>query len=976
MAKGVLSKLRSPLSPKSTSRSSESLGDDAGAQLDRPVSLNVSDVQDAPKTGGTGSRRLPSRGFEKPDMPTENEQTPMEMIPVLSLLVAHSARIYKEGFLMVMPDLDNEGRPAADRQWNECYVLLSGTQLTMWNAESLDRNQTPKPVYHNIQDATMKSLSNLSTSNGSLENVIVLSTTMKNRLLLQIGSRKTFEEWTAALRLAIFERSALQEAYTGALLSSKGTKMHGIRALLGETKFKREEWISVRFGAGMPWKTVYGVLLPASQLKHKHERKAGYGRLEFYEDRVAFKKGREPLATVLSANAAYAVFPERSVLMELSTLIQIDGDIRFRGEQDVRESGIFIMPEQHRGIQGFETLIRTLIPLFDVFGLYGRPKRLNADKNDINSLLFAMPTLPKAYYCDVSDIYLLTSISGSERWNKAEWMHNIKEMLARKMATGFRGVGNIHAVANGGNASRTSSSRNSSKTNSLLAPPVFTGQERSARAVSDPSRLQGPLRSAPRAPVASSAGNPNSPSPKIHQRSASQGHNDNALIVPEGPGLLTPNLEENEDSELRRESYSSFKSAPGESQSDLEESQEPKESSSSRLVSSENLFDPGYKPRHISYGEYSDYVRHYTNPQNQVDEYQKIDDSPTQVSAPRIGPYPRAPGSPRNISGGLLDPQRDAQQGQRRPSGPRPQPDDSQMSLNSSVYSEVSHNDSQSRLASNIPRANLSTPPPQNQKGILDPLNEPSSKQGRPIGPRPVPGDTGPSARVPPSSAGTESQLKPDRVRPEHRDRQYATTGGRVPSGPQGPYQGPPPQGPYQGPPPQGPYQGIPPRNPYHGTPPLGPYQGPPPASQDSVTPEIVQGQFETMNMYQHSPQMATQQQFYQSPYQIPYQMAYQPQQIQPQAHPVAYYGHSQGYSPYAQVPTGPVTGGPYTQPYRAPSGPQAPGNAKTGPYIPGTTKTPYTAPQPSQTKAGKQRTNIPRATGNVNSRDKGPYAL
>lgn len=41
---------------------------------------------------------------------------------------------------------------------------------------------------------------------------------------------------------------------------------------------------------------------------------------------------------------------------------------------DFKQTSIFLMPEQHSAVPGFDTLIRFLVPLFDTFGLYGRPK--------------------------------------------------------------------------------------------------------------------------------------------------------------------------------------------------------------------------------------------------------------------------------------------------------------------------------------------------------------------------------------------------------------------------------------------------------------------------------------------------------------------------------------------------------------------------------------------------------------------------
>ena len=267
---------------------------------------------------------------------------------------------------------------------------------------------------------------------------------MKNRFLLQFASIKLLQEWTAALRLSVFEYTSLQESYTGALLSAKGSKLNGIRTLLSETKFKHEEWVGVRFGSGMPWKKCWTVITPDDEKlrKKKHNKETALlGTIAFYEDKKKSKK--PPLALVTFAYAAYAVYPSKSVLVNNSTLLKIDGRVVFGDNEGEKDSPVFLMPEQHPGVMGFETLIRFLIPVLDVFKLYGRPKRLNADKSDMRSLLFAMPTLPRTQYLDLMDLTMIVALPGSDKWTSQQWTTNIKELLARKIATGYKGTGSL-----------------------------------------------------------------------------------------------------------------------------------------------------------------------------------------------------------------------------------------------------------------------------------------------------------------------------------------------------------------------------------------------------------------------------------------------------------------------------------------------------------------------------------------------------
>lgn len=418
-----------------------------------------------------------------PDIPKlahdrDNAALPNEMIPVLTLLASHGNRIYEEGYFMILSELNNEGEPIQDRKWTEVFGTLQGTIITMWDAVQLDAGKY-ETTFINIADGYMRSVESLSQD---LQNVIVLSTTMKNRFLLQFGTKKLFNQWTAALRLAAFERTSLQEAYTGALLSSKGSQLHGIRAMLMESKYKTELWSNVRFGVGMPWKRVWVVITPHSAIKERKDRKkrGTLGKIELFSDPKDKKK--RPLAVIHQAFTAFAVFPEKAVLVNVSSLIKLECHVEFEGDSETRESSIFMMPEQHPGVLGFETLIRTLIPIYDVYQLYGRPKRLNADKNDINSLLFGMPSLPRAYYLDVIDVFMLTALPDSASWATSDWNSRLKELIASKMATGFKGSGDIHQ-------SRSSSTlRQDSPPQSKLDAPVAVPDRK--RAVSDPNGPQ------------------------------------------------------------------------------------------------------------------------------------------------------------------------------------------------------------------------------------------------------------------------------------------------------------------------------------------------------------------------------------------------------------------------------------------------------------------------------------------------------
>ncbi|KAG5359830.1 CCR4-NOT transcriptional complex subunit [Yarrowia sp. C11] len=428
-----------------------------------------------------------------------DKDTPPEMIPILTLLAAQKERVYFEGYYMLLNDLNKDGKPVNDRKWVEVYGRLQGTVMSIWDAEELDRHKGGltklKPSYINVTDATFKSILTLPSPNGDLQNIIVLSTTLKNRYLLQFSSQKLLQEWSSALRLSQFEYSSLQEAYTGGLLSAKGRQLNGIRTLLAETRFAHEDWVSVRFGPGMPWKRCWTIVAPVDpKVKSKAKKKGyeAYGTVSFYEDKKKVKK--PPLAKITVAQSAYAIYPSSPMLINNSTLFKIDGTVTFDDVEGAKDASVFLMPEQHAGVLGFETLIRFLVPVFDAFKLYGRPVRLNADKTDQRSLLFGMPTLPRVNYLELADILMLVGVSGSESWTPAMWTKNVKEILSRKMSTGYKGSGGLASRR----ASMHSGLGSGGNSPSLAIPPNVFGKDRSVSQPNSPARSREHLREPPR----------------------------------------------------------------------------------------------------------------------------------------------------------------------------------------------------------------------------------------------------------------------------------------------------------------------------------------------------------------------------------------------------------------------------------------------------------------------------------------------
>ena len=358
-----------------------------------------------------------------------------------------------------------------------------------------------------------------------LQNVLSISTAGKNRYLLHFNSLHSLTQWTAAIRLAMFEHATLQEAYTGSLIAGKGKLLNNIKTIMERTKIRNEDWTRVRFGAGTPWRRCWCVISPPDekdvqkqqkQLKKKsaYERSAPLkGNIKFYDTRKT--KKTQPVATITDAYSAYAIYPQSKPLIDQSTLVKVEGSITIHSTPETTTDGfVFVMPEVHPAVSGFEMLLRYLFPVYDVFALYGRPNRLIADTLDTRSLMFAMPQEKRYGYLEILDVAGLIHEAGSQSWNERQWRMKMKELTSTRMT---------RMTQNGRPRSRASSYRG--YRNSLPSRAGTLRYEDGASIRSTPS-LHGetPPMPPPHADSASQIDAPFTPSrPKPqHQRSYSE----------------------------------------------------------------------------------------------------------------------------------------------------------------------------------------------------------------------------------------------------------------------------------------------------------------------------------------------------------------------------------------------------------------------------------------------------------------------
>ncbi|KAI9720044.1 MAG: hypothetical protein M1812_003171 [Candelaria pacifica] len=406
-----------------------------------------------PRTERPSSRPVSMVQTYQPPLMEVAQDTLPELQPIFTFLNSHSNKLYQEGYFLKLNDLDSYGRPSADRSWTECFAQLVGTVLSLWDAAALDaagQDGEVVPTFVNLTDASIKMMGAVPTSANDtepLQNVLSVSTAGKNRYLLHFNSLHSLTQWTAGIRLAMFEHATLQEAYTGSLIAGKGKMLNNIRTIMDRSKFKTEDWARVRFGAGTPWRRCWCVISPPDEKEIQKQqkslkKKSAYdrtvpvtkGNIKFFDTKKTKKV--EPIATITDAYSAYAIYPQSKPLIDQSTLVKVEGTITIHSTPESTTEGfVFVMPEVHPAVTGFEMMLRWLFPVFDTFALYGRPNRLVADTLDVRSLMFAMPKRRRYGYLEILDVAGLIHTEGSQAWQEIEWRKRLKDLTSRRITT-------------------------------------------------------------------------------------------------------------------------------------------------------------------------------------------------------------------------------------------------------------------------------------------------------------------------------------------------------------------------------------------------------------------------------------------------------------------------------------------------------------------------------------------------------------
>jgi CCR4-NOT transcriptional complex subunit CAF120 len=265
----------------------------------------------------------------------------------------------------------------------------------------------------------------------------------------------------------MFEHASLQELYTGSLIAGKGKNLNNIKVIMERTKLKSEDWARVRFGAGTPWRRCWCVIEPPDEkdfqkLQKTIKKRSAYerppvlkGEIKFYDAKKT--KKATPIATITDAYSAYAIYPQAKPLINQSTLVKVEGRITIHSQPESKTEGfVFVMPEAHPAVTGFEIMLRWLFPVYDTFGLYGRPRGLIADTLNNRGLMFAMPKQKRYGYLEIIDVAGLIHTEGSKDWSEREWRKQMKELTSRRMEMRRTALSREGSQLGGRNGTRTS----------------------------------------------------------------------------------------------------------------------------------------------------------------------------------------------------------------------------------------------------------------------------------------------------------------------------------------------------------------------------------------------------------------------------------------------------------------------------------------------------------------------------------------
>ncbi|TIB58598.1 hypothetical protein E3P78_03875 [Wallemia ichthyophaga] len=346
-----------------------------------PTKTTSADITDAPDTH---HRRVASADAEPNEsfgshLDVESRNAPTgELQPLLTLVHAHSRKVYFSGYLAQRTVQNADGKPLktgdSRGELQGVFVKLIGNVLNVWMRKGMESaaaaGQAIPPNYINISDSHTELVGSILVAvpppeyQRTVDHVFALNYAGLNRQEYVAQDKHTLHTVVTAIRLSAWEKKRLEELYTGHLLRilqrsnlpGNSGRQPFIEPHSPLVKGKMEGWVKVRFSGTAKWQRYWLVLTnyrPSERKKsffggsnsntatssqshsHRHAFPSppNYSAIASFYAQKNVKSSTRPIYTMTLATQAYAIFPERTELISHSGLMKIDGRLE-NGEEN------------------------------------------------------------------------------------------------------------------------------------------------------------------------------------------------------------------------------------------------------------------------------------------------------------------------------------------------------------------------------------------------------------------------------------------------------------------------------------------------------------------------------------------------------------------------------------------------------------------------------------------------------------------
>lgn len=260
--------------------------------------------------------RKPSFNYDAPIESNTNQinsnkvtDLPEELLPVVTLINHQQSRSYFKGnsyyydSTQSINQQQRESTPLSNLNnidstsfnWVSAYIELNGNDISV----EVDNNPT---TIINICDCELTYNKN--------EKMLTIFITNQSLMYFQFNTLNELNIFYSSLLLCKFEYQQLQEAYTGALLSSQAIHFSDIRTLLSpNNKHVKEEWCVIRFPfLNDKWIRCYIVILPNN-------------KIEIYTHSSKSKKYL--LSTITNGSSCYTIYPNDPSQIQNNSLLRL-----------------------------------------------------------------------------------------------------------------------------------------------------------------------------------------------------------------------------------------------------------------------------------------------------------------------------------------------------------------------------------------------------------------------------------------------------------------------------------------------------------------------------------------------------------------------------------------------------------------------------------------------------------------------------